>query len=143
MNCRHLQKIPFLVDNKVMHRKFRRIILSLIFTIVFYLINPASVFAWFCPAAAGASVIPTALGDIPTDAVGLSQCVMDISVRIVGGIGILLLIFGAFTFMTSEGDPHKLQEATDIIFSAIAGMLVVLLSVIILRIIGYDVLMIF
>lgn len=90
-----------------------------------------------------AYAIPTALGDVPTEPKELSQWILDNSVKIVGGVGILLLLHGGFTILTSEGDPHKLQEGTDIIFSAIAGLLVILFSAILLHIIGYNVLKIF
>lgn len=102
-----------------------------------------ALFAQFTASVLAQAQIDTALGKVPTDASGLAQWFLDVAIKLVGGIGILLLLYGGFTFMTSAGDPHKVQEGSEIIFSAIAGIFVIILSAIILRILGYDILKIF
>ncbi len=49
-------------------------------------------------------------------------------------IGLILLVVGGYTFMTSQGDPKKTMEAKERLTSAIMGLLFVLLSIGILRI---------
>ncbi|MCL5675954.1 MAG: hypothetical protein M1120_02405 [Patescibacteria group bacterium] len=87
--------------------------------------------------------VPTALGNIPADPAGLAGWVLTSSIEVAGGIAFLLMAYGGFLFLTSAGDPNKLQEATDVIMSAIAGLLMIIFSVFLLRLIGYDILKIF
>lgn len=53
---------------------------------------------------------------------------------------VLLLIVGGYGVVTSSGDPEKLQTAKSQITAAIAGLLFILMSVIILDIIGSGIL---
>lgn len=88
-------------------------------------------------------ICKTAIGDMRVDPAGFTQDIFDKSMLVAGGISFLLMLSGAFKFLTSAGDPQKLQEATDIIMSAIAGLLLIVFSVFILRLLGRDILGIF
>ncbi len=94
------------------------------------------------------SVIPvyaqvqTALGPITATPEGLAKWVLDSGIKVAGGVAFLLMLYGGFLFLTSAGDPNKLQEATDVIMSAIAGLLMIIFSVFLLKLIGVDILQI-
>ena len=87
--------------------------------------------------------VQTALGPIPADPAGLAGWVLKSAIGVAGGVAFLLMVYGGFLFLTSAGDPNKLQEATDVIMSAIAGLLMIIFSVFLLKLIGYDILQIF
>ena len=93
--------------------------------------------AW---AACGANEIATGLGCIPTDPTGLVNKILEIAIGVSSGIALLLLISGALKVLTSSGDPKAVMEGKDTITSAIAGLLLILLSVAILNIIGINIL---
>ncbi len=57
-----------------------------------------------------------------------------------GGITFLLIVAAGFTYMTSQGNPEKIQSAREIMTNAIAGLLLILFSAVIMRIIGVDIL---
>jgi len=84
--------------------------------------------------------IPTGLGCIPTDPTGLVNKILEIAIGVSSGIAMLLLISGAFKVLTSSGDPKAVMEGRETITSAIAGLLLILLSVAILNIIGIKIL---
>lgn len=90
-----------------------------------------------------AYAVQTGLGDIIPDPTSLTNWVVKSSIGIAGGIAFLLMIYGSFLFLTSAGDPNKLQEATDIIMSAIAGLLLIIFSVFLLELIGIKILGVF
>jgi uncharacterized membrane protein YphA (DoxX/SURF4 family) len=48
-----------------------------------------------------------------------------------GVVAALLVIYGAFTIMTSSGDPNKIQEGQDMIVYALMGLAVVIFAVVI------------
>jgi len=84
--------------------------------------------------------IPTGLGCIPTDPTGLVNKILEIAIGVSSGIALLLLIFGGLKVLTSSGDPKALMSGKETITSAIAGLLLILLSVAILNIIGIKIL---
>ena len=57
-----------------------------------------------------------------------------------GGIAFLLILFGGFQILTSAGNPEKLNEGRELVSSAVAGLLLIIFSVFLLRLIGYDIL---
>jgi hypothetical protein len=57
-----------------------------------------------------------------------------------GGFALLLLLYGSFLLATSAGNPDQVQKAQDVIGSAVTGLLFIVFSVVILRIIGVDIL---
>ena len=91
------------------------------------------------PALANAC-IDTGIGCIPTDPAGLILRILEIAIGVAGGIALLSVIFGGFTILTSSGNPDKIQEGKSVITNAIAGLALILFSVMILNIIGFNVL---
>lgn len=78
----------------------------------------------------------TALGAIPTDIKGFATRFLTIALGLAGGIALILLVFGAIRVLTSSGDQQRLAGGRDTIIAAVAGLLFLILSVLILRALG-------
>jgi len=85
-----------------------------------------------------ASRVYSSLGCIDTEQNALIIRIMQIGIGIVGGIGIFRLMQAALLRQTA--DPAKIQESWDIISSVIIGLIILLGSIVILRVIGINVL---
>lgn len=81
-------------------------------------------------------ICKTALGDIPTDITSFAGRVLAIAIGIAGGIALILLVFGSIRVLTSSGDQQRLAGGRDTIVAAIAGLLFLIFSVLILRALG-------
>lgn len=90
-----------------------------------------------------AQEVETGLGPIKTDPAGFVGDILTIALGIAGGIAFILMVFGAFRLITSTGNPEGVQEGWSIITSAIVGLLFIIFSVFLLRVIGVDILKIF
>ncbi|MBI4039496.1 hypothetical protein HY388_01550 [Candidatus Daviesbacteria bacterium] len=84
--------------------------------------------------------VATAIGRIPTSPAGFVQFVLQWAIGIAGGIAFLLMLMGAVQVITSQGNPEQLQNGKDHITSAVVGLIFIVLSVILLKIIGVDIL---
>lgn len=85
--------------------------------------------------------IETALGCIPTkDPTRFVAWLLGFAIGIGGGIAMLLIIFGAFQVMTSSGNPENLKKGQEKITSAIAGLIFIIFSVFLLKLIGVNIL---
>ena len=88
----------------------------------------------------GDNGIETAIGCIHTQPTVFVKDILKFIVAIAGGIAFLLMILGVFGMITSAGNPDNLQAGKDRLTSAIIGLLFVVLSVLLLKIIGVDIL---
>ncbi|HYK08837.1 MAG TPA: hypothetical protein VEW42_05050 [Candidatus Eisenbacteria bacterium] len=88
----------------------------------------------------GCGGVDTAIGRISTDPAGLIGNILAILLSISGGIAIILIIAAGYQLVTSRGNPEKVKEARERITSAITGLLLIIFSVLILQIIGFDLL---
>ena len=66
--------------------------------------------------------------------------ILDIGVGIGGGVAFLLILFGGFRMLTSAGNPEQLAAGQELVTSAIAGLLFVIFSIFILKLIGVNIL---
>lgn len=82
----------------------------------------------------------TAFGCLETTPQGFINWLLPATIGIAGGIAFLLMLWGAFNVVTSTGNPDKLNNGKEIIASAIAGLLMILFSVFLLKLIGVDIL---
>ena len=82
----------------------------------------------------------TALGCIPTDPSKFIGQILGIAVGIGGGIAFLLVLFGGFQILMSAGNPEKLNAGKELVTSAITGLLIIIFSLFILRLIGFNIL---
>ena len=87
-----------------------------------------------------ATTADTALGCIPTAPGELVQWILKYAILMGGGIAFLLSVWGGATILLSAGNPEKINEGREIIVSAISGLLFIVLSIFLLRLIGVDIL---
>ena len=73
--------------------------------------------------------VDTSLGDL------LSEKVIPLVFFIAGAVFLFSLLNAAWTYVTSTGDPKKIQEATQRITNSFLGIIVVLASFVIVQII--------
>jgi hypothetical protein len=85
--------------------------------------------------------IDTAIGciDFSSPEVFLGS-ILKWAVGIGGGIAFLLILYAGFMIMTATGDPKRIQAGQELLTSAISGLILLVLSIFILRLIGIDVL---
>ena len=83
----------------------------------------------------------TAIGCIPLD-VGsfISNYVLGTGIGIAGGIAFLCILYSAFRMQTSMGNAEALKKAQENLTACITGLIVIIFSVLILKIIGVDIL---
>lgn len=85
--------------------------------------------------------IMTALGCIKTDYVGFVQdFLLRIGIGLAGLISLATIIISAITIQTSGGDAEKISQAQDQIKASIFGLMLVIFSILILKIIGVNIL---
>ena len=84
--------------------------------------------------------IATAIGCIHTAPAALVKDVLKFLIGISGGIALLLMALGAFGMITSAGNPESLQAGKDRFTQAIIGLLFIVFSVLLLKVIGVDIL---
>lgn len=57
-----------------------------------------------------------------------------------GGIAFLLMIYAGFMIMTASGNPERIKAGQELLTSAIAGVVLLVFAVFILKFIGVDIL---
>jgi len=82
----------------------------------------------------------TAIGCIPTDPQAFLTKFLNLGIGLAGGIAFLLILFGGLSIMTSSGNPEKLAAGKELVGSAIAGLLLIIFSLFLLQLIGYNIL---
>jgi len=82
----------------------------------------------------------TILGCISTEPGIFVKNILQIVLGIAGGIAFLGFLGGAGTVLTSAGNPEQLQSGKDAIMSSLLGLLLIIFSVFLLRVVGFDIL---
>lgn len=103
------------------------------------LIRPQSVLAQTSIFGAGGCV-NTAIGCIGSTPGGIFTSFFRIGIGMAGGISFLLIIFGGFKIIMAMGNPEQINEGKEVVTSAIAGLLMIIFSIFILRVIGVNIL---
>ena|SRR3990172_1305728 len=89
------------------------------------------------------SQINTAIGCIPyADITAFSAFFLVWGLGIGGGIAFLLMVYAGFMIITSSGNPQRLEAGKELLTSAISGLLLLVFSVFILRVVGVNILQI-
>jgi len=70
----------------------------------------------------------------------ISEKILGTGVGIAGGISLLCIMFAAFQMQTSSGNAEKLKKAQELLTNCITGLMVIIFSILILKIIGVDIL---
>lgn len=81
----------------------------------------------------------TVLGCLSTEPGLFVKNILGIVFGIAGGMAFLGFLSGAGTVLTSSGNPEQLQQGKDMIISSLAGILLIIFSVFILRVVGFDI----
>lgn len=84
--------------------------------------------------------IMTAIGCVPTEPQKLIQGLFRVGIGLGGAAALLLMIGGAFQFITSAGNPDSIKSASETFTQAIIGLLVIIFAVLLLQVIGVDIL---
>lgn len=94
-----------------------------------------------CQACANGGGVYSGIGCIKTD---LSQFVQEtlfgLGIGLAGVLALLCIIYAAFQMQSSQGNPEKLKKAQELITSCIMGLMLIIFSVFILRLIGVNIL---
>jgi len=101
-------------------------------------VTPSSI---FCNGKDDSEGIVTALGCIKIQTGNdLVSTILTLAIGIGGGLALALILYGVFIVTTSAGMPDKLKAGSEIITSAIIGLLFILLSIFLFKLIGYNIL---
>ncbi|PIV09336.1 hypothetical protein COS51_03405 [Candidatus Roizmanbacteria bacterium CG03_land_8_20_14_0_80_36_21] len=83
----------------------------------------------------------TAIGCVKSDlGAFISEKILGWGVGLAGIIALLCIIFSAFQLQISQGNPEKIKKAQELLTSCIMGLMLIIFSVFILRLIGVDIL---
>ncbi len=82
----------------------------------------------------------TAFGCVQATGQGIFTKFFSVGMGIAGGIGLLLILFGGFQILTSAGNPERLTAGKEMVWSAIAGLLLIIFSLFLLQLIGFKIL---
>lgn len=103
--------------------------------------NATKSFQWLKLTCEGETGIDTAIGCIRVDSIeAFINSFLTWAIGIGGGVAFLLIVYSGFMIMTSSGNPEKLKAGQELLTSAIAGLIMLIFSVFILRVIGVDIL---
>lgn len=85
----------------------------------------------------------TAIGCIstnPTGSDGFITTLLRFGTGIAGGIAFFLILLGGFQILTSAGNPERLHAGQELVGSAVGGLLLIIFSLFLLRLIGFTIL---
>ncbi len=57
-----------------------------------------------------------------------------------GGIAFLLIVYAGFMILSSSGNPDRLKAGQELLTSAIEGLILLIFSIFVLKVIGVDIL---
>jgi hypothetical protein len=85
--------------------------------------------------------VNTAIGCVPFGSTNeLAGFFLKWGIGIGSGIAFLLILYGGFMIMTSSGNPERVKAGQELLTAAISGLLLLIFSAFVLRIIGVDIL---
>ena len=83
----------------------------------------------------------TALGCLKTSPSGfIQENVLGGGIGLAGLVSLFCIIYSAFILQTSRGNPERIKKAREYLTNCILGLLLIIFSVFILRLIGVDIL---
>lgn len=86
----------------------------------------------------------TAIGCIPVEnQYEMVAFFLRLTIGVAGGFAFLLIVVSGFQIITSSGDPQRLEAGKELLTSAVAGLLLLVFGVFILRLIGVNIFSIF
>lgn len=91
-----------------------------------------------CKTGDGKDGVLTAIGCVPEEPSELIKKFFPFLLGLGGVVAFSLIVFSGIQILTSGGNPEKIQGAKETITSAITGLLFIILSLFLLRLIGVD-----
>lgn len=82
----------------------------------------------------------TGLGCIGLTPAGFARSASSLGLGLGGTAALLCIIYSAFVLQTSRGNPERIKKAKEYLTSCIMGLIIMILSVFILKIIGVELL---
>lgn len=82
----------------------------------------------------------TDLGCIPNDPVGFAVKFYGIGLGIIGGVTLLAIIYGGYFFITSQGNPSRLEKGKSYVFYAVIGLLLAIFGFVFMEVVVVDIL---
>lgn len=83
----------------------------------------------------------TGIGCVYTDTKSfIQETVFRLGIGLAGGLALLCIIYAAFMMQSSQGNPEKLKKAQEMLTSCVMGLMLIIFSVFILRLIGVNIL---
>ncbi|MFZ2206525.1 MAG: hypothetical protein WA061_03045 [Microgenomates group bacterium] len=70
----------------------------------------------------------------------IENVLLKLGIGLAGGTSFLCILFAAFQMQTSGGNAEKLKKAQELLTNCITGLMVIIFSMLILKIIGVDIL---
>ncbi len=95
-----------------------------------------------CGACASSGGYWTGIGCIKTDITGFTGSIIGVGMGIGGAATFLCIIYAAFILQTSRGNPEKIKKAQESLRACISGLLLIIFSIFLLRLIGVTILQI-
>lgn len=119
----------------------KKILLTSALFLLLFFANTTKVLAQSTPLCNGDTGINTAIGCVPfNDTNALVGFILGWAIGIGGGLAFLLMIYAGFMVLTSQGNPERLKAGQELLTSALAGIIMLVFSVFILKFIGVDIL---
>ena len=109
--------------------------IAFLFLLILYHLSLIAVYA--CDLA---SETETELGCIPNNPIGFTKLLYGVGLGLVGGVGLLFIIYGAYLILSSQGDPGQLQKGKSYIVYSIIGIVLAVAGFALYQIISVDVL---
>src|SRR3990167_5394482 len=75
-----------------------------------------------------------------TSSTAVATALLSLSIGIAGGIAFLIIVYAGFLLMTSTGNPERIKHGQDLMTAALAGLVMIIFSVVLLRLIGVNIL---
>jgi hypothetical protein len=92
----------------------------------------------FCP---GGNGINTAIGCIPINSTSaFVSKIFNYLMGIFGAVALVMMGYGSFLITTSAGNQEKVKAGKELITGAVSGLLFIIFSMFLLRLIGVDIL---
>lgn len=82
----------------------------------------------------------TELGCVPNNPVGATKLLYGVGLGLVGGVGLLFIIYGGYLILSSQGDPTQLRKGKSYITYSIIGIILAIAGFALYQIISVDVL---
>lgn len=93
-------------------------------------------------AACNPPYVQTELGCLPDNPVDFSGKIYSIGLGLVGGVGLIALLYGGYLIIVSKGDPVTLNKGKSYIFYALLGIVMAVSGFALYHIAAVDILQI-